>query len=52
MGVKNKISNGILKGINSLIQAAKSKARGHRSNRNLIAMTYMVAGKLDFGLPK
>ena len=47
----SKINNGILEGINSLIQAAKSKARGYRSNRNLIAMTYMVAGKLDFGLP-
>ncbi|MFH1134666.1 MAG: transposase [Pseudomonadota bacterium] len=47
---ESKIKNGILEGINRFIQAAKSKARGYRSNRNLIAMTYMVAGKLDFGL--
>jgi transposase len=48
---ESKINNGILEGINSLVQAAKAKARGYRSNRNLIAMTYMVAGKLNFNLP-
>jgi transposase len=41
------ISNGVLEGINSLIQAAKAKARGYRSTRNLIAMAYLIAGKLD-----
>lgn len=44
----SKISNGILEGINSLIQAAKAKARGYRSTRNLIAMTYLIAGRLEF----
>lgn len=44
----SKITNGILEGINSLIQAAKAKARGYRSTRNLIAMTYLIAGRLDF----
>ncbi|MEX2284847.1 MAG: transposase [Gemmatimonadota bacterium] len=44
---QSRISNGILEGINSLIQAAKAKARGYRSNRNLIAMAYLIAGKLD-----
>jgi transposase len=43
----SQISNGILEGINSLLQAAKAKARGYRTNRNLIAMAYIVAGKLD-----
>jgi len=45
------INNGILEGINSLVQAAKAKARGYRSVRNFITMVYIVAGKLDFGLP-
>jgi len=40
------ISNGILEGLNSLIQAAKSKARGYRSTRNLIAMAYLIGGRL------
>ena len=45
------INNGILEGINSLVQAAKAKARGYRSVKNFITMVYIVAGKLDFGLP-
>ena len=45
------ISNGILEGINSLIQAAKAKARGYRSTRNLITVVYLIAGKLDMKLP-
>lgn len=40
------ISNGMLEGLNSLIQAAKSKARGYRSTRNLIAMAYLIGGRL------
>jgi len=42
-----RISNGVLEGINSLVQAAKRRARGYRSTRNLIAMIYLIAGKLD-----
>ena len=45
------IANGLIEGINSLVQAAKAKARGYRSNRNLIAMVYLLAGKLDLRLP-
>ncbi|MGI8842342.1 MAG: transposase, partial [Gemmatimonadaceae bacterium] len=46
--LQSRISNGILEAINSLIQAAKAKARGYRSTDNLIAMAYLLAGKLDF----
>lgn len=45
------LTNGILEGINSLIQAAKAKARGYRSTRYLITMVYLIAGKLKFNLP-
>ena len=45
------INNGILEGINSLVQAAKARARGYRSARNLITMIYLLAGKLKFDLP-
>lgn len=41
------INNGILEGINSLVQAAKAKARGYRSDRNLATIVYLIAGKLD-----
>lgn len=47
----SKINNGILEGINSLIQAAKAKARGYRTTRNLITMIYLIGGKLEFKLP-
>lgn len=45
------ISNGTLEGINSLVQAAKARARGYRTNRNLISMIYLICGKLNFALP-
>lgn len=47
----SKLSNGFLEAINGLIQAAKRRARGYRSTKNLINMAYLIAGKLDFGLP-
>jgi transposase len=44
---ESRIANGLIEGINSLVQAAKAKARGYRSTRNLKAMIYLLAGKLD-----
>ena len=48
---KSKINNGILEGINSMIQAAKARARGYRTERTLITMIYLIAGKFKFDLP-
>jgi transposase len=45
------IANGLIEGINSLVQAAKAKARGYRSTRTLKAIIYLIAGKLDLKLP-
>jgi hypothetical protein len=47
----SKIANGIMEAINSLVQAAKAKARGYRSIRNLRAIIYLIAGKLELALP-
>ena len=44
-----KIANGFMEAINSLVQAAK--ARGYRSTRNLKAIIYLIAGKLELQLP-
>jgi transposase len=33
--LQSNIANGLMEGINSLVQAAKARARGYRSNRNL-----------------
>jgi transposase len=43
----SRITNGLLEGINSLVQAAKAKARGYSSFRNLRTIIYLIAGKLD-----
>lgn len=39
-------SNGILEGTNSLVQAAKRKARGYRSKTKMITIVYLIAGRL------
>jgi transposase len=43
---RTKISNGLLEGLSSLVQATKARARGFRSTRNLVAMIYLMHGKL------
>jgi len=42
----SRLSNGRVEGINSLIQAAKARARGYRTTRSLITIAYLIAGKL------
>lgn len=49
--VSTKIDNGILEGLNSLIQATKVSARGFRSDKNFIITIYLRLGKLHFNLP-
>jgi transposase len=50
--ISSRITNGILEGINSLIQATKRKARGYRNTENLISIIYLTCGKLQMDLPK
>jgi transposase len=40
------LTNAILEGLNSLIQAAKARARGYRTSKNLKIMVYLIAGKM------
>ncbi len=47
-----RINNGILEGINSLIQATKRKARGYRNTDNLISIIYLTCGNLRMGLSR
>lgn len=49
--INTKIDNGVLEGLNSLIQAAKESARGFRSTKNFITTIYLRLGKLKFNLP-
>jgi len=47
---QSRLSNGLLEGTNSLVQAAKRRARGYRSKAKMITIIYLIAGKLP--LPK
>ena len=42
----NHLSNGLLEGINSLVQAAKARARGYRNKNKMITIVYLTAAKL------
>ena len=42
----NRLTNAISEGINSMIQAAKRKARGYHTFEGFASMIYLVAGKL------
>ena len=44
---QTRISNGILEGLHSVLQATKNKARGYKDPQNLIAMSYLLHGRLD-----
>jgi transposase len=41
------ISNGILEGLHSVLQARKNAARGYRNTDNLITMSYLLHGKIN-----
>lgn len=45
---KTRINNGLLEGINSIIQSMKSRARGYSNPKYYITMVYLVTGKFDF----
>jgi transposase len=42
----SKLNNGLLEGLNSLVQAAKARARGYRSIEYFKLMIYMIVGHL------
>ena len=43
---QSRLSNGLLEGTNSLVQAAKRRARGYRSKEKMITVIYLIAEKL------
>ncbi|OEU41498.1 ISL3 family transposase [Methanosarcina sp. Ant1] len=47
----SKITNGILEGINSIVQLQKRNARGFKNVQYFINMIYLKLGKLKFELP-
>lgn len=49
--MNSQLTNGILEGINSLVQLAKKRARGFRNPRYFRNMIYFLCGKLKFNYP-
>lgn len=47
----DRLTNAICEGINSMIQAAKRKARGFHTFEGYAAMIFLVAGKLKLAVP-
>lgn len=47
----SRMTNAICEGINSMVQAAKRKARGFHTFEGFAAMIYLVAGKLELMVP-
>ncbi len=45
---RTQVTNGILEGFNSIVQAAKRKARGYSTMKTFEIITYLLTGKLDF----
>jgi transposase len=45
--LSNDLTTAVMEGINSLVQAAKARARGYRNPENFITIIYLIAGKLD-----
>lgn len=47
---ENRVTNATLEGINSMIQLAKTRARGFKNIENFKMIIYLTSGKLDIGV--
>ena len=47
----NRYFNGLLEGLNSMIQSLKANARGYRNDENFMTMIYLRQGQLKLNLP-
>jgi transposase len=45
--LSNDLTTAVMEGINSLVQAAKTRARGYRNADNFITIIYLIAARLD-----
>jgi transposase len=48
---RRRMTTAVLEGINSIAQAARSRARGYRNPSTFMTMIYLLAGRLQFALP-
>ena len=50
--IESKITNGVLEGLNSKIQATKRQARGYGTTKHFISMIYLICGDINLNLAK
>ncbi len=43
----SRLTNGVMEGMNSIIQSARNRARGYRNPKTFITMIYLLGGKLN-----
>ena len=48
----SRLTNAILEGSNSIVQSARTRAKGYRNVNNFITIIYLLAGKLTFDFQK
>jgi transposase len=48
---RRRLTSGVIEGINSMVQAARARARGYRNAETFKTMIYLIAGRLRFNLP-
>ena len=46
-----KVTNGLMEGLNSIVQTLKRSARGYRNTDNFILMIYLRLSHLKFDIP-
>lgn len=44
-------TSGVNEGLNGIVQAARTRARGYRNPQTFKTMIYLIAGRLRFQLP-
>jgi len=49
--VRPRLTSGVIEGVNSMVQAARTRARGYRNPQTLMTTIDLIAGDLDFQLP-
>ena len=48
----SRLTNAVLEGTNSIVQSARTRAKGYRNVNNFIAIIYLLGGKLTFNFQK
>ncbi len=48
---RRRMSSGVIEGFNSVVQAARARARGYRNSRTFQTIIYLIGGRLQFNLP-